>query len=348
MIQLKTQAKDLIFKYPFKIAHGVRSITPVVFIKLIYEGVEAYGEASMPPYLGESHQSVLAFLEKAKPFLNSLQDVNCLDDILKEIDDLEKGNSAAKAAIDIALHDLIGKLNNKPLWQIFELKKANTPYSTHTIGIDEEKIVKQKIEETNQFKILKIKLDGINDKEIINSVRKHTDKPIAVDVNQGWKSINQALHMIDWLATQKVILIEQPLPVNMKEESKKLFANSILPIYADESIQRLKDLNDVKDCFHGINIKLMKSTGINEARKMIQLAKKYQLKILIGCMSESSCAISAAAQLSPLADYADLDGSQLITNDMFNGIKYDDGKIMLNERPGIGVECKSTLFEEGK
>jgi L-alanine-DL-glutamate epimerase-like enolase superfamily enzyme len=263
-----------------------------------------------------------------------------VDALLKEIDSFIQSNSSAKASIDIALHDLIGKLQNKPCWQLFGADQNNAPYTTYTLGMDEPEVVKQKIEDGADFKILKVKLNGENDKAIINHIRSITNKPIAIDVNQGWKTKEEALMMIEWLADKNVLFVEQALLKNNLEDARWLFERSPLPLYADESIQRYDDINKVKDCFHGINIKLMKCTGMHEALKMIKRARELNLKVLIGCMSETSCAISAAAQLSPFTDYADLDGALLMKNNLFDGITFTDGKITLNDSPGIGVTLK--------
>ncbi len=335
----------LYFKRPFKIAHGTRSSTPIVLTKLEHEGLIGYGEASLPPYLPETHETVLFFLNKAAKVLSSIKNPFQIAAILKEIDNLALNNTAAKASIDIALHDLVGKLQNKPCWQSYNCDKNKTPYTTYTLGIDEPEILKQKIKEAEEFKILKVKLSGENDKLIIDTIRTITDKPIAIDVNQGWKDKYLALEMIEWLQNKNVLFIEQPLPKENLDDAYWLFSRSPLPLFADESVQRYSDIDKVKDCFHGINIKLMKCTGMYEANKMITYAHELNLKILIGCMSETSCAVSAAAQLTPLADHADLDGPLLIKNNLFDGIQFIDGKITLNEMPGIGVVQK---IAEGK
>lgn len=339
-MKLKFTPHTLYFKRPFKIAHGVRTSTPIVIVELEHEGIIGYGEASMPPYLGESHESVLAFLKQASPLLEKQKDPFQIESILSEVDLFAPDNSAAKASIDIALHDLIGKLKNKPCWQLFDADKNKAPFTTYTLGIDEPEIVKQKIEEGKDFRILKVKLNGENDKAIISNIRSITNKPIAIDVNQGWKNKEDALKMIEWLADKNVLFVEQALLKNNLEDSYWLFERSPLPLFADESIQRYNDIDDVKDCFHGINIKLMKCTGMHEAHKMILRAREFNLKVLIGCMSETSCAISAAAQLSPFSDYADLDGALLIKNNLFDGITFTEGKITLNDMPGIGVTLK--------
>lgn len=329
--------QTLYFKYPFKIAHGVRSSTPVVIIKLEYEGIVGYGEASMPPYLGESHETVISFLEKAKPVLADLSIPFDMEEVLRTIDQLAEKNTAAKAAIDIALHDLLTKMQDQPVWQYYRADPSQTPYTTFTIGIDNPDVITKKVKEGEAYKVFKVKLNGEDDQLIVNTIRNSTDKPIAVDVNQGWKDKEQAIRMIEWLNTKNTILVEQPLFKNNLDDSYWLYQRSPLPIFADETVQRLSDIASVKDCFHGINIKLMKCTGLHEANKIIHEAKKHELKILIGCMSETSCAISAAAQLTPFANYADLDGALLIKNDLFNGITFNEGKICLNKKSGIGV-----------
>ncbi|MBA3706370.1 MAG: dipeptide epimerase [Bacteroidetes bacterium] len=336
-MQLTFKTNTLFFKRPFKIAHGIRSSTPIVLTQLEHEGIIGYGEASLPPYLPETQESVLAFLNKAADLLYPHNDPLQIESILKDIDTLAANNTSAKASVDIALHDLAGKLQNKPCWQLFNCDKNNTPYTTYTLGIDEPEIIKQKIKEGENYKILKVKLNGSSDKKIIDTIRNVTNKPIAVDVNQGWKNKYEALEMIKWLQDKNVLFVEQALPKENFDDAHWLFERSPLPLYADESVQRYSDINKVKDCFHGVNIKLMKCTGMYEANKMIHYAHELKLKILMGCMSETSCAVSAAAQLTPLVDYADLDGPLLIKNNLFDGIQFIDGKITLNEMPGIGV-----------
>ena len=327
----------LFFKQPFKIAHGVRTSTPIIITELEHEGIIGCGEASMPPYLGETHETAISFLNKASKVLERFNNPFDLETILSEVDNIESNNSPAKASIDIALHDLIGKILNKPCWEILKADKNKTPYSTYTIGIDEPKTIINKLKEGEEFKILKVKLNGENDKLIIDTIRSYTNNPIAVDVNQGWKSKYDALEMINWLFDKNVLFVEQPLAKENIDDQRWLFERSPLSLFADESAQRLNDIENIKNCFHGINIKLMKCTGMFEAKKMISRGRELNLKLLIGCMSETSCAVSAAAQLSPLVDYADLDGPLLINNDLFSGIKFLNGKIELNDLPGIGV-----------
>ncbi|HEY6162320.1 MAG TPA: dipeptide epimerase [Bacteroidia bacterium] len=331
------------FKYPFGISSGSRTGTPVTFVSLASGGATGYGEASMPPYLGESHESVGSFLEKAKPVLQEFPGPFSLQDILTKVDAIEEKNTAAKAAIDIALHDLAGKLAGKPVHELLKTDKTKTPHSTYTIGLGDLHLLPQKILEAEGFPMLKIKLGSANDRQVITELRKHTQKPLAVDVNQGWKDKHFALDMIHWLSVRNVVFVEQPMPKTMTDEMGWLTERSPLPTIADESVQRLSDMWDLRGIFSGVNIKLMKCTGILEAMEMIAIAKADKLKILIGCMSETSCAVSAAAQISPLADWCDLDGPLLIKKDYFDGIKFVNGKIVLNDEAGIGAVPKEDL-----
>jgi len=344
-MKLSYVPKTLAFKRPFSIAHGSRDSTPVVFTRLEHEGVFGYGEASMPPYLAEDHPTVLAFLAKAKILLQQFKPADEIESILSAVDEIEKGNTAAKACIDIALHDLVGKLRNKPCHELFGADKLKTLFTAYTIPMDDPQGIRERIEEAKEYSILKVKLGSINDKKIIEEIRKHTSKNIIVDANEGWTDKNTALEMIEWLSGQNVLLVEQPMPKVQVEDTAWLGSKSPIPIIADEAVQRLADIEKAKGVYTGINIKLMKCTGLHEARKMIEQARKYKMKVMIGCMSESSCGVSAAAQLAPLVDWIDLDGPLLIKEDYFDGVNFSEGKIMLNDLPGIGVCLKTGLFK---
>lgn len=324
-------------KYPFTISTYSRTTTPVVLIEIHYDGYIGYGEASLPQYLGETQDSVIGFLKKID--LNRFSDLTAIDEILDYVDRIAVGNTAAKASVDIALHDLIGKLRGKSWHEIWNLNPENTPNTTYTIGIDTDEVVKKKTAEVaSDFKILKVKLGGNDDKHMIEVIRSITDLPLAIDANQGWKDRSEALDMVHWLKEQSVVLIEQPMLKTDLEGSAWLTAHSPLPVFADESVQRLADMEKIKGAFSGINIKLMKCTGMNEAYKMIELAPSFGFDVMLGCMTETSCAISAASQLSPAVNFADLDGALLITNDCFTGTTIKNGKIILNNLPGIGVK----------
>jgi len=335
-LKLSFEPYDLTLKHVFTLAGSSRSITPVMLTQIDFEGHTGYGEASMPPYLGESHNSVSRFLSSLD--LNQFTDPFRMDEILEYVDSISPGNTAAKASVDIALHDLVGKLRKQPWYKMWGLSPENAPVTSFTIGIDKPEIIKQKVNEAADFKILKIKLGRDNDKELIETIRSVTSVPLCVDVNQGWTDKNRALEMIHWLDEKNVEFVEQPMPKEMKNEIAWLTNNSPLPIIADEAVQRLSDIDNLKGIYSGINIKLMKCTGMREAHKMITKARANQMKAMIGCMTETSCAVSAAAQLSPLFDWADLDGNLLISNDVFKGVEVVNGKITLNNLPGIGIE----------
>ena len=324
-------------RHAFTIATASRTTTPAMLVEIEHEGVTGYGEAAMPPYLGESQASASAFFEKVD--LSRFSDPFQLEEILPAIDALAPGNTAAKAAIDIALHDWVGKKLSAPWYRIWGLDPTKTPVTSFTIGIDTPEIVRQKTREAAPYKIIKVKLgrDVATDRQLIEAIRDVTDRPITVDANQGWRDRTEALRMIEWLAARNVTFIEQPMPKEQPDDTAWLRERSPLPLVADESVQRLADVRRAVGVFDGINIKLMKCTGLREAQKMIILARALDLKVMLGCMTETSCAISAAAQLSPLVDWADLDGAVLIKNDLFDGATIVDGKITLPDRAGIGI-----------
>jgi len=334
-LKLTYKPYDLQLRHTFTVSGFSRDTTPVVLTEITYEGYTGYGEASMPPYLGESQESVMKFLSKVD--LGQFRDPFLLEDILHYVDGIEEGNRAAKASVDIALHDLLGKMINQPLYRLWGLNPEHTPLTSFTIGIDTPEVVRLKTEEASRFRILKVKLGGGNDREMITTVRSVTDVPLYVDVNQGWKDKNQALETIHWLKEQGIVFVEQPLPKEQVDDMAWLTAHSPLPIMADEAFQRLPDVESFKGVYTGINIKLMKSTGLWEAHQTITVARALGMKVMIGCMTETSCAVSAAAQLSPLVDWADLDGNLLISNDVFEGVRVIDGKVTLNDWPGIGI-----------
>ena len=289
----------------------------------------------MPPYLGESIESVTAFLRRLDL---SRFDPHDIEGVLRYMDEVAPGNMAAKASVDIALHDLAGKMMGLPWYAIWGLDPASTPYTTYTIGMDRPEVVRKKVlEVAGRFRILKVKLGGSDDRALIRSIRSATSLPLTVDINQGWHDKSMALDEIAWLSEQGVVMVEQPLPKDDLDDLAWLTERSPLPVFADESVQRLEDVRRLEGVVTGINIKLMKCGGMHEAWQMARLARSLGLKVMLGCMTETSCAISAAAQLSPIADYADLDGNLLISNDPFKGVQVEGGKLVLPSAPGIGV-----------
>lgn len=335
-MELTYQEYELQLKHVFTIAKNSRTTTPDMQVRIHYNGYTGYGEAAMPPYYPENPESAKKFYEQLD--LAQFKDPFEMEKILDYVDHVAPGNNFAKASIDIALHDLVGKLMGYPWYQIWGYDKTGTPSTSFTIGIDEPETVKKKTREADRFNVLKVKLGGGNDKEMIHSVRSVApEKPLYVDVNGGWKDKHEALDMIHWLKEKGIVFVEQPMPKDQTDDIAWLTENSPLPTIADESIQRISSVMDAYQVYDGINIKLMKCTGMREAHKMLDLARSLGMKVLMGCMVASSCSVTAAAQLSPAIDWADLDGNLLISNDPYEGVKVVDGKLILPERPGIGI-----------
>jgi len=335
-MKLTFQKYELKLKHVFTIAKNSRTTTPDMQVQIHYNGITGYGEAAMPPYYPENPDTATKFYQKLD--LGQFNDPFQMETILDYVDNVEEGNHFAKASIDIALHDLVGKLMNQPWYKIWGYDKELAPETSFTIGIDKPDVVQEKTLEAAPYKVLKIKLGAGNDKDMIKNVRKIApDKKLYVDVNGGWKDRQEALDMAHWLKDQNVIFIEQPMPKKQIDDIAWLTQYSPLPIVADESIHRIPDVLASKGVYSGINIKLMKCTGLREAKKMITLARAFDMKILMGCMTATSCSISAAAQLSPAIDWADLDGNLLISNDPYEGVKVVDGKLILPDAPGIGI-----------
>lgn len=328
---------ELQLRHTFTVATYSRTTTPDVQVEIEYDGFTGYGEASMPPYLGHTVDSVCAFLSKVD--LSQFEDPFQMEDILAYVDGLSEGDAPAKAAVDIALHDLVGKMIGQPWFRIWGLDAAKAPSTTFTIGIDTPDVVRAKtLECAGRFNILKCKVGRENDKEMIETIRSVTDLPLAVDANQGWTDREKALDEIFWLKEKGIVMVEQPMPKDRLDDIAWITERSPLPIFADESIQRLRDIPAIKGAFTGINIKLMKCTGMSEAYKMITYARAEGMRVMLGCMTETSCACTAAAHLSPLVDFADIDGNLLISNDRFEGMVVKAGKMVLPDRPGLGLK----------
>ena len=335
-MHLRFYPYELTLAHTFTVASYSRNTTPGVQVEIEYEGVTGYGEASMPPYLGHTVESVCAFLRKVD--LGRFDSPFLMEDIMAYLDTISEGDAPAKAAIDIALHDLVGKLLETPLYQLFGYNPAKAGPTTFTIGIDTPEVVREKtLECAGRFRILKIKVGLDSDEQMIRTIRSVTDLPLAVDANQGWKDRSKALDEIFWLKENGVVLVEQPLPKERLDDTAWLTERSPLPIIADEAVQRLRDIPALKGAYNGINIKLMKCTGLLEARKMIAYARAEGMMVMVGCMTETSCACTAAAQLAPAADFCDIDGNLLISNDLFRGVTVSDGLLRLPAAPGLGL-----------
>ena len=328
---------SLQFKYPFAISSVSRTETKVVFIEITDNKFTGYGEASLPPYLSETQETVIDFIKKVNA--DDLINQEKLSAMIHYVNTLAEGNYAAKAAFDIALHDYYGKKTNKPVYKLLGLNKNSLPPALYTIGISKNlKELENKINEAVGFTILKLKTDNNKPLQQVRNVRKFTDKPLCIDVNQGWSNKEEALDIINNFKDEGVLFVEQPFNKNNLQSLEWLYKRSPIPVFADESFQTLEDIDKLKNVCHGVNIKLMKCGGLEQARLIIKKAKENKLKVILGCMSESSCGVAAASHLTPLVDYADLDGPLLIKNDPFNGVEYYEGIINISDEPGTGAK----------
>jgi len=326
---------ELTLKHPFTIAKFSRTSTPVMLLEIDHEGFKGYGEASMVPYMGENIGTATTFMSKVD--LSWLSAPFSFDEVVAYLDNIAPGNPNIKAAIDIALHDLKGKIENKACYKFFDSDPEKMPATSYTLGIDTPEVILQKIKEGEQCHIIKVKLGRDNDKELINTIRSVSDKPLFVDANQGWSDRQQGLDMAYWLHEQGVVLIEQPMAKEDVDSNAWITERSPVAIIGDESVQRFNDVEKAKGVYHGINMKLMKSAGMHEGHRMILKARELGMKVLIGCMSETSCGTLAAAALAPLCDWADLDGPFLTSNNPYRDPGFHDGRWLLSEEPGLGL-----------
>lgn len=328
--------KRLTLKHTWTIARNSSDFKDNVFVRIERDGVVGWGEAAPNVRYGESAEKTLAVLERTRPLLESADWFESVD-LRHRWETLTEGQTCAGAALDMAVLDWVGGMLGVPLWRLFGLDRNKAPVTTFSIGIDTPEVVKQKVREAADFPVLKIKVGRDNDAEILKAVREVADVPLRVDANEGWRDKHLALDHIQWLQGLGVELIEQPMPAAMLDETAWLRDRVDIPIIADEAVKGAADIPKLAQAYDGINIKLMKSGGIQEAMRMIHVARALDLKIMLGCMIASSVSITAAAHLSPLIDYADLDGNLLIDNDPFTGVTVERGRLILPDGPGLGV-----------
>ncbi|MCU0915282.1 MAG: dipeptide epimerase [Planctomycetes bacterium] len=334
--RLSTSRKRLLLRHTWTIARNSSDFKENVFVRLERDGVVGWGEAAPNVRYQQSADETLAALARVRSLIEAgdwFQYVSLRQQWERAIPE----ESCACAALDMAVLDWVGRKLNVPLYRLLGLDAAQAPVTTFSIGLDTPEMIKQKVKEAGDFPVLKIKVGTANDEQIVGAVREVTDKPLRVDANEGWHDKEQALEKIRWLQRMGVELIEQPLPAARLEETAWLRERVEMPILADEAVTRAADIPRLATAYDGINIKLMKAGGLQEALRMIHIARALGLKIMLGCMIESSVAISAAAQISPLVDYADLDGNLLVSNDPFAGVTVDRGRLILPDRAGLGV-----------
>ena len=334
--KMEIKSKRLDLRHAWTIARNTSTYKEYAFVKLEKDGIYGLGEAAHNVRYGESLESIIAVLEMARPILENCDPWKFVD-VNAAVQAVCEGQTAAKAAIDIALMDWISKSLGIPLYQFWGLDPKKAPQTTFSIGIDTMEMVKKKVEEAAPYPLLKIKMGKDNDEEILAAVRSVTQKTLRVDANEGWKEKELALRKVEWLAANGVDIVEQPMPSHMLEETAWVKERASIPILADESVKTSADIPRLAEAFDGINIKVDKAGGLQESLRMIWMARSLGLKIMLGCMVSSSLSITAAAHLSPLTDYPDLDGNLLFAQDPFTGVTVRDGWLILPDGPGLGV-----------
>lgn len=330
---------DLKLKHVFRIARNTHDLQNNMVVSLRdNDGISGFGEAAPTSFFGEDTNSVAGVFTKAADVLKDANPFH-IEDITFDLTKRFPKDAAARAAIDMALHDIMGKKLKVPLYKLLGLKRDHTKVTSFTIGIDTLEKMCEKVEESKDFPILKIKVGTKNDMEILKELRKITKAIFRVDANTGW-TVDEAVKKFRSMEELGVELVEQPFPVGSIESLRKIKQQVKIPIFVDEDVKNSQDIPVLSNVADGINIKLMKCGGIREAIRMIHTARAYDLKIMIGCNIESSLSITAAAHLAPLVDYVDLDGHLLITNDPYKGVTIHKGRLTLPEDDGLGVrEC---------
>lgn len=335
--RLETQVVRLNLRHTWTVATSSSTYRDTLHVAYTRDGVTGRGEGAPLARYQEDARSGQKALEPLRALITSADPWH-FTKLMAEVFRRVEGQWAAKAAIDIALMDWIGQKLGVPLYRFLGLDPRDAPVTDFSIGIDTPEITRQKTREAADFPVLKIKVGLATDEETIAAVRSVTHKPLRVDANEGWKTKEEAVAKINWLEKQGVELVEQPLPAHMIEETRWVRGRVHLPLIADEACLHPADVPRLAEAFDGVNVKLDKCGGILEARRMIELARSLGMKTMLGCMISSSVSVTAAAHLSPLVDYADLDCNLLIANDPWVGVRVEKGKLILPSGPGLGLK----------
>lgn len=336
--KIETEIKRLKLRHTWTTTMSSSEYRDTIHMRYIRDGITGYGEGAPIVRYKEDAKSAQKAIESVQDLLANTNPWH-IEELEAEIWKRVPGEWAGKSAMDIALMDWLGKKLGIPLYQYYGLDPAKAPITTFSIGMDKPEVVKQKVAEAEPFPVLKVKVGLSTDEEMIASVRAATKKPLRVDANEGWTNKEEAVKKINWLETQGVEFIEQPMPAAMNDDIKWVRSHVHMPIIADESCERPEDVIKCANAgFDGVNVKLDKAGGVRNAYKMLLIAKALGLKTMLGCMISSSCTVTAAAHLSPLVDYADLDGDLLIANDPYQGVLVKNGKLVLPDGPGLGLK----------
>jgi L-alanine-DL-glutamate epimerase-like enolase superfamily enzyme len=333
---IRTEVVRLNLRHTWTTTMSSSEYRDTLFVHYMRDGLTGVGEGAPIVRYKEDAVGGKAVVDGLSDLLTTA-DPMAFDKLNAEIRRRVEGQWAAKAAMDIAILDWVGQRLGVPVYGLLGLDAADAPITTFSIGIDTPEITRQKVREADAFPVLKVKVGLATDEPTIEAVRSVTKKPLRVDANEGWTNKEEALRKIQWLQTQGVEMIEQPLPASMLDETRWLRERVDIPIFADEACLHAADIPKLADAYDGVNIKLDKAGGILQAHRMILIARALGLKTMLGCMVSSSVSVTAAAHLSPLVDYADLDGNLLIGNDPYEGVRVEQGKLVLPTRPGLGV-----------
>jgi L-Ala-D/L-Glu epimerase len=333
---IETRITRLQLKHTWTTTMSSSQFRDTLVVRYTRDGATGIGEGAPIVRYHEDAQgaeAALAGLRDTLAAADPWQFSKVLAGVFRRVD----GQWAAKAALSNALMDWVGQKLGIPLYRYFGLDPRDAPVTTFSIGVDTPEITRQKVREAEAYPVLKVKVGLATDEATIEAVRSVTDKPLRVDANEGWKDREEVVRKINWLEKQGVEFIEQPMPAEMGEDIRWVRSRVHLPIIADEACLRPADIPKCAGIYDGVNIKLDKCGGILEGYRMIQIAKALGMKTMLGCMVSSSIAVTAAAHLSPLVDYADLDGNLLIANDAYRGVTVERGKLVLPDRPGLGL-----------
>jgi len=338
-MKLSYKKFDLPLRHVFTISRGSTSVQPTLIVQLGSDGKYGYGEATTNSFYGATFENMSKTIETLRPLVEtgSLDDPLALIDTLAKSVPHEKYAMFALNALDLAIHDLWGKIQGAPVYKLWGLTTDKIPDSDYTLGIDTVEKMIAKMEEMPGWPVYKIKLGTSDDLKIVRELRKHTTALFRVDANCGWTA-EQTIEFAPVLKDLGVEFIEQPLPPEDVEGARKAFAGSVLPLIADENCIVESDVERCAGAFHGINIKLVKCGGLAAARRMVKRARELGLLVMCGCMTESTVGISAIAQLLPLLDYVDMDGAVLIAKDVATGVRLDRGKCIYPNENGTGVQ----------
>ena len=333
---VKTDIFRLKLRHTWTTTMSSSTYRDVLYVHYNHDGITGVGEGAPIVRYKEDAKSAQAAVNSVLPLLNS-SDPTQFEKVISEVFARVPGEWAGKAAIDIALMDWMGKKLGIPLYEYFGLDPNDAPVTDFSIGIDTPAITREKVKEAAAFPILKIKVGLDTDEQTIAAVRSVTDKPLRVDANEGWTDREVAARKIDWLAKQNVQFVEQPMPADRIDDLRWLHQRASLPLMGDESCRHPADIPKLVGVFDALNFKLDKTGGMTQTYMMIQMARSLGFKTMLGCMVSSSCSITAAAHLSPLVDYADLDGNLLVANDPYRGVTVKEGQLILPNRPGLGL-----------